>query len=164
MPKRIGNVVAALTAAGGIMSSQGFESMAAASEGGGVGARAKVVIAIPRVLVLRLADHPLAIDITTEDIARGEIIVRGPRARIIANGRDGYRLSADMTVSPFSGVEIDGLPVPVHIQAGLVASVAIRGGGHEGPESRKLEYRLRIPRGALPGRYRWPISLSVQEP
>jgi len=36
---------------------------------------------------MRLANHPATVDITSEDIARGEIVVRGAWAQVIANVR-----------------------------------------------------------------------------
>ena len=146
------------------MGAHAAESTAPLPGASSAGARVHIAITIPHVLAMRLANHPATIDITSEDIARGEIVVRGPSAQIIANVRDGYRLRADLAPSPFAEVQIDGFDARVRADLGFTTIEAMPNSGYAGSPSRTLEYRLKISGDAHPGRYRWPIALSVQDP
>ena len=157
-------VLAMLSAIACVMSAHAVESVASAPTGRSASAKVRIAVTIPRILAMRFANHPATVDITSEDIARGEIIVRGARAQVIANVRGGYRLRANLASSPFAEAQIDGFEVRVHARPGITTLAAMPNAAYGSPEPRALEYRLKISGDALPGRYRWPVALSVQDP
>ena len=160
----IAKVLATLTAVVGIVSAHAVEPTAPASDGTSVSGRVKMAIVIPHLLTMRLANHPATIDITSEDIALGEIVVRGSSAQIIANDRGGYRLRAELAVSPFAEVEIIGFDANVRAHSGFTDIEAAPDSPRPYSQSRALEYRLKISSDVQPGRYRWPIAVSVLTP
>lgn len=110
---------------------------------------------------MRLLGHPSTIVLGEGDVAKGEIVVQGGRLDVRANGRDGYVLRAELAGANFEQVVISGLEAPITAKAdeGYAARLP---SAHR--ETAELEYRLRLRRGISPGRYAWPVSLTVQEP
>jgi hypothetical protein len=121
-------------------------------------------IRVPRVLQMRFLEHPASVIVTAADILRGEIVVRGPRLDIVANQRSGFLLRAQLLDRAFSGMRLLGLAREV--QADSEASVTAFPSmvGEARPEAQGVEYRLRLAPDAAPGRYSWPVSLTIQDP
>ena len=118
-------------------------------------------LTVPRVMALQLDAHPTRVHVTPEDVARGEVVVRGPRVRIAANDRNGFLLRAELRGDTFSGFAVDGLPAPVGCEcASAVAPMRVAGNRL----STEVAYRLRLASNAAPGVYGWPVTLSLQDP
>jgi hypothetical protein len=140
-----------------------------ADAGSGTGARAArasidIAIAIPRVMQMRLLSHPAAIDVTAEDIARGSITVSGPSIDLVVNDRAGYNLRAELVNAIFIAVRIAGLPA--NVQAWSAPAVVRMPSmvGRARPQPMPVAYELQLASDAAPGRYSWPVALSLQEP
>jgi hypothetical protein len=143
-----------------------FGASGAASGAAGLAARASIDVAIhvPRVMQMRLLAHPAALDITAEDIARGSITVSGPRIDLLVNDRAGYNLRAELVNAVFTAVRIAGLPR--NVQASAAPSVVRMPSmvGRPRPQPMAVADELQLASDAVPGRYSWPVALSLQEP
>ena len=118
-------------------------------------------VVIPRVMALEMRGHPALVRVTAEDVARGEVVVQGAQLDITANGRAGFVLRAELNDAAFGGVAIDGLPAALACDC-TAAHASMRAPGHR--LSARVRYRLRLADHATPGEYRWPVTLSLQEP
>ena len=118
-------------------------------------------VRIPRVLALEMEGHPARVRVTEADVARGEVVVHGPRVRIAANDRDGFVLRAQLATGPFGGFEVGGLPAALACECDA-AHAAMRVPGNRLEAA--VAYRLRLAAHASPGVYRWPLTLSLQDP
>ena len=119
-------------------------------------------IRIPRIAKLTLVDHPRSVTISAEDIARGHLLVAGARIGIVSNDRRGVILRAGLLGTAVEAVELAGLGSTVEVAAGgtsiaLAPAVA-------GSVLLPAEYRMRLSRIATPGTYRWPVTLSIEDP
>lgn len=121
-------------------------------------------IGVPKVMQLRLVGHPLALEVTAEDVARGEITVSGSALDLLVNDRLGYVLRAEILGAVFTAVRINGLAAPVVVtrDAALLRMPTMV--GRPKPAPMPVEYRLQLAADAVPGRYAWPVSLTIQEP
>jgi hypothetical protein len=122
------------------------------------------VINVPRVLKLELLDHPRTLEVSAQDVALGHVTVRGLRLDIRANDRGGYRLRAQLNGGAFEGVEVLGLDAPLAAgrEGAVVRMPPQASEGRAAP--RAVEYIFRLERGAQPGVYRWPVTLSLESP
>ena len=133
---------------------------------GALAARASIdiAIAVPRVMQMRLLGHPAMLDVTPEDIARGSITVSGPSIDLIVNDRAGYNLRAELVNAVFSAVRIAGLPASVQASAAPAIVHMPSMVGRPRPQAMPVAYELQLASDAVPGRYPWPVALSLQEP
>jgi hypothetical protein len=143
-----------------------FAAEALATGPGATSARAEVrfAIKVPRVLRMEELDHPSEVTVLDQDVARGEVVVRGPSLRFVSNNRSGHVLRARLHGNSFSGLEIVGLPALLAFDgaSGATAMSARPGAGATG--AYRIEYRLRLAPGARAGRYAWPVALELQNP
>ena len=137
----------------------------AASGRGALSASASIDlrVIVPQTLELRTLDQPATIEVTPADAASGEMVVGGPRLALISNDRRGYRIEAALR-GPFSEATIEGLVAPLHVDraGGRVMMPSMV--GQRRPEPLPLRLRLRLKEGTTPGRYPWPVALSIQSP
>ena len=110
-------------------------------------------IKVPRVALLRLLNHPTSIDVTADDIARGKVVVSGASLDLIVNNPLGYVLRADLMNAMFTAARIVNLPSRMATMVGKPRPAAI-----------PVEYELSLAPDAQPGRYAWPVALSLQDP
>lgn len=122
----------------------------------------RLAIHIPRIHTLVLRDHPRFVSISAEDIARGHVLVTGPRIGIVSNDRRGVILRAGLLGSVVEAVELVGLGAPV-VVAGDGTSIAL-GPAAGATRSLPVRYRMRLSTLASPGTYRWPVMLSIEDP
>jgi hypothetical protein len=136
----------------------------ALSGAGGLAARASVdfSLAVPRVMQMRLLGHPVALDVTAEDIARGSITVSGPRLDLLVNDRLGFVLRADIVNAMFTAAKIVGLPSPLTATAAGATLHIASMVGRPKPQPVAVEYELTLAPDAQPGRYSWPVALTLQ--
>jgi hypothetical protein len=148
------------------LSSAALAASDAASGAAALATRASidVSITVPRVMQMRLLGHPAALDITADDIARGSVTVSGPSLDLLVNDRLGYVLRAQLVNAVFTAVRIAGLPSPLiaTTQEGSVHMPSMA--GRPKPQPVAVEYELRLAPDAAPGRYAWPVALSLQQP
>ena len=121
--------------------------------GGAARARVDFTITIPAIARLKLLNHPEAIDVTAEDIARGTLRVTGAALDLLVNNPRGYSLRADVANVAFTAARIVNLPVTMPSMVGKPRPAPVQ-----------VEYELAIAPAAQPGRYAWPVSLSIQSP
>lgn len=121
-------------------------------------------VKIPRVLSMRLVDHPSSVTVSEQDVARREIVVRGARVDIAANHRNGYVLHAQLVGEAFTGLEFAGLERTLRSDGGLIVVPMPSTAGRPRSEPRPVEYRLLLAAHTTPGTYAWPVALSIQEP
>ncbi|APV51368.1 hypothetical protein BWI17_17735 [Betaproteobacteria bacterium GR16-43] len=139
---------------------------ASATSGGSsprASAAVRLAVVIPRVLQLRLLDHPNAIDISAEDVARGYVVIQGPRIDILANLRGGFLLRAELRDPAFTEMELVGLEVSVRAGAFPQATRLPSNAGAPRREPAAVAYRLRLAPSASVGRHAWPVALTVQD-
>jgi hypothetical protein len=140
-------------------------AMAAGATASGSGALSvdatiDIQVRVPEVMRLAFMDHPATLHITAEDSARGEVSVEGARILLLANTSRGFSLLTELAAD-FSAAFIDGLAVPVHATPGSGSVPMPSMVGRPRPVARLVQYRFRFPRGLAPGRYPWPLALSV---
>ena len=109
-------------------------------------------VAVPRVLMLKVEAQPEAVVVTADDVARGEVVVRGARVLVLSNDRRGYRLAAESMHPAFSAVEVHGL------------SADLPSASRSPAQAVPVEFRLKLSPSAIPGEYRWPLRLGVSHP
>ena len=133
---------------------------------GTLAARASIdfAIAVPRMMQMRLISHPATLDVTAEDIARGTITVSGPSIDLLVNDRTGYNLRAELVSAVFTAVRIAGLPATVQATAAPAIVRMPSMVGRPRPQPIPVAYELQLASDAVPGRYSWPVALSLQEP
>ena len=133
---------------------------------GSLAARAAIDVSltVPRVMQMRLLSHPAALDVTPEDIARGSITVSGPHLDLLVNDRLGFLLRAEVVNAVFTAAKIVGLPSPLTAtSAGATLRMASMVGRPK-PQPVAVDYELQLASDAVPGRYAWPVALTLQEP
>lgn len=135
------------------------------SGAGEVKARASLdfALSVPRLMQLRLLGHPAALDITAEDIARGSVTVSGPHLDLLVNDRTGFTLRAELVSAMFSAARIVGLSSPVIATAAGASLHMASMVGRPKPQPIAVDYELTLAADAVPGRYSWPVALSLQE-
>lgn len=143
-----------------------FAASETASGAGSIAARASIDVSInvPRVMQMRLLGHPAALDITAEDVARGSITVNGATIDLLVNDRSGYNLRAELLNAVFTAVRVSGLPAAVQAVGGAAVVRMPTMVGRPRPQPMAVAYELQLAADAQPGRYAWPVALSLQEP
>lgn len=126
-------------------------------------ARIDLRIDIPRVLEMRLIDHPATVVVTADDAAHGEVVVSGPRVDVVANDRRGYWIDASLS-GPFEGATVEGLPARIEVDRSGGRALMPSMVGLPRPDPYRVRYRLRLRQGTAPGSYRWPVALSIESP
>ncbi|HET9653130.1 MAG TPA: hypothetical protein VFP36_13100 [Usitatibacter sp.] len=157
----LGVLLAAATVA--LPSSGAFAASDGAASAGRASASIDFTIRVPHVMQMRLLAHPAAIDVTAEDVARGRIRVTGPALDVLVNDRLGYLIRAELAAGAFSAVRISGLSsTVVATQAGALIRMASMV-GRPRPDPMPVEYELELAPDAQPGRYAWPVTLTLQQ-
>ena len=141
---------------------------AASAVATGSGAKASAsldfTISVPHVMQLRLLGHPAAIDVTADDIARGSITVSGAQLDLLVNDRDGYVIRAQLGNPVFAAARVLGLPGELVVGAQSATLRMASMVGRPRPAPMPVSYELQISPGATPGRYSWPVALSLEQP
>ena len=143
-----------------------YAASEAATGAGTLAARASIdfSLSVPRVMQMRLLGHPAALDVTAEDIARGSITVSGPRLDLLVNDRLGFVLRAQVVNAVFTAAKIAGFATPLTATAAGASLRMASMVGRPRPQPVAVEYELQLAADAVPGRYSWPVALSLQEP
>jgi len=156
----------AAIAAGLILPAQvAMASSDAPSGAGALSARASVDISItvPRVMQMRLIAHPSVLEVTAEDVAAGKVTITGPSVDLHVNDRNGYVVRAEIVNGAFAALRIAGLPAPI-VATGSVAIANMPSMvGRAKPQPYPVSYELQLSSDAVPGRYSWPVALSLQQ-
>jgi hypothetical protein len=113
---------------------------------------------------MRLLAHPAMLDVTSDDIARGSITVSGPSIDLVVNDRAGYNLHSELMNAVFTAVRIAGLPASVQASAAPAVVHMPSMVGRPRPQAIPVAYELQLASDAVPGRYPWPVALSLQQP
>lgn len=132
----------------------------------GLTARASidVQITVPRVAKLQLLGHPSSIAVTSEDIARGHVMVSGASIDLVVNDPHGYELKTELRDANFTAVHIAGLPAQVVATNDAPVTHMPSMVGRPRPRPASVEYELDLAPTAQPGTYAWPVALSLQTP
>ncbi len=138
-----------------------------ASVGAGRAARASAAIdlrvVVPKMIELRLLDHPRTVRVSAADAAKGRVVVSGARIVLLSNARSGYEVQAALQ-GPFTEAAIEGLPQPVRVDSSGARVPMPTMVGQPRPQPFRVVYRLQLRQGTPPGTYPWPVSLSLQAP
>lgn len=113
---------------------------------------------------MRLLGHPASLDVSADDIARGSITVSGATVDLLVNDRSGYNLRAEIVNAVFTAVRISGLPAAMQAIGGPTVARMPSMVGRPRPQPMAVAYELQLAPDAQPGRYAWPVALSLQEP
>lgn len=141
----------------------GALAASAVADGGSVRSSLDFQVSVPRVMQMTLLAHPTSVEVTADDIARGSITVRGPAVDLLVNDRMGFAIRADISGAAFDAVKISGLASPVvATQQGATIHMASMVGRAK-PTPMPVQYELQLAPGAQPGRYTWPVTLSLQQ-
>jgi hypothetical protein len=137
----------------------------AVSGPGTLSARASVDISItvPRVMQMRLIAHPAVLEVTAEDVAAGKVTVSGPSVDLFVNDRLGYVVRAEIVNAAFAAVRIAGLPAPLVATGAATTAHMPSMVGRARPQPYPVSYELQLSSDAAPGRYSWPVALSLQQ-
>lgn len=163
------SAVSAVVALGAGMLASSPAAHAASSVANGTGslnasASIDFSISVPHVMQLKLLGHPAAIDITAEDIARGSVTVTGAALDLLVNDRAGYVIRAQLANGIFSAAKVLGLPgaLVASADSGTLRMASMVGRPRPAPMA--VSYELDLAPGAQPGRYTWPVALSLEQP
>ena len=163
---RLRGAFALLAVAAGLATGQAWSASALGGGREALKASASIdfAVTVPRVLTLRLLDHPPFIDVSEEDVARGNVRVTGARLEVVVNDPAGYAIRAELSGPAFDAVRIGGLSSErlVGSQGATIAMPSMVGRAR--PRPMHVSYELRLAPGAKPGRYHWPVVLSLQQP
>ncbi|HUL56564.1 MAG TPA: hypothetical protein VLT60_06170 [Usitatibacter sp.] len=132
--------------------------------GGAAGSSLDFSLVVPRVLQLRELSRPASIDISSDDVARGKVVVGGALLDLLANDPGGYVIRARVVNAVVSAVSIVGLPGPL---VATSASATLRMAtmvGRPKPAPVPVQYELQLSPDAAPGRYAWPVALTLENP
>lgn len=141
----------------------GALAASAVADGGGVRSSLDFQVSVPRVMQMKLLAHPTSVEVTADDIARGSITISGPAVDLLVNDRMGFAIRADLAGGAFDAVRISGLASPVvATQQGATIHMASMAGRAK-PAPMPVRYELQLAPGAQPGRYTWPVTLSLQQ-
>lgn len=123
-----------------------------------------ISVKVPKVMRLRLIGHPEAIEVTDADVRQGRMTVVGPSLDMVANDRRGYLLQAQLYSAVFTAVRIAQLQSECAPNADgcTVRMPSMAGKSKPGPMP--VTYELQLAADAMPGRYAWPVMLSMQDP
>jgi hypothetical protein len=149
----------ALWAACGASASQGSATGSAPA----ASAALRLAIQIPRLLHLRVLGQPERLVVTAQDAERGYVVARG-LVEVLSTHRHGYAVNAMLAQGPVTEADLEGLAQPLRVDAGGARVAMPPMVGKPRPEPYAVEYRLRLAPGTAAGSYRWPVSLSIQEP
>lgn len=123
-----------------------------------------VSIVIPTVMQLKQLAHPATLDISTDDIARGRVTITGTQLDLLVNDPVGYVIRARVVNAMFSAVSIAGLPQPL-VASSLSATLRMASMvGRPRPAPVPVQYELALSPSATPGRYSWPVALTLEKP
>ena len=120
-------------------------------------------ISVPHVMQLRLLGHPSTLDITADDIARGSITVSGASLDLLVNDRAGYVIRAQLANGIFTAAKVLGLPgtLVAAADSGTLRMASMVGRPRPAPMA--VSYELQLAPGTQPGRYSWPVALSLEQ-
>ncbi len=123
-----------------------------------------VSIVIPSVMRLRQLAHPATLDISADDIARGSVTIAGPQLDLLVNDPLGYVIRARVVNAMFAAVSIAGLPGPLVATpiSGTLRMASMV--GRPKPAPLPVQYELQLSPDATPGRYQWPVALTLEKP
>ena len=112
---------------------------------------------------MRLIAHPSVLEVTAEDVAAGKVTITGPSVDLHVNDRFGYVVRAEIVNAAFAALRISGLPAPI-VATGPVAIANMPSMvGRAKPQPYPVSYELQLSSDAVPGRYSWPVALSLQQ-
>lgn len=134
--------------------------VAAMAEQPAAGARSTVnlVVRIPVVARMHTLSQGEAVTVTAADIQRGFVEVpAGSRFELVANSAHTVHFAAQGAW--FSAVKVSGLGGDLML--GPTGGEFLQPLRLAGPEIHQLNYRFDLSPQAVPGRYAWPLSLSV---
>jgi len=104
---------------------------------------------------------PPAIDVSSNDVARGYVeVASATQLDVQSNSRQGYVLNVSPRTNMFSQVQVRGLDSRVELGADGGAIVQ-RWSQDERRTSLSLTYRFVLQQGVQPGNYPWPIQFDI---
>jgi hypothetical protein len=111
---------------------------------------------------LNLEHQQMQLTVTPDDVARGYAEVpAASRFAVTTNNRTGYALTFQPYAGIFRSVAIHGLGLSVEFGAG--GGTVTQSGAENGVVRTLFElgYRFYLAEGVQPGRYFWPLGVSV---
>lgn len=121
-------------------------------------ASVSLTVRIPVAVQLRSISQGDAVTITAADIQKGFVEVpAGSRFELVANSPHTMHFAAQG--SWFRAVRVSGLGGDLTL--GATGGEFLQTHGLPNRETHELDYRFELSPGALPGRYAWPLTLSV---
>jgi len=101
------------------------------------------------------------IQVTSEDIARGAVEVRGgSRLVMTVDSPTGYALDISSRGKLFTAIRIDGAGSTAEL--GAAGGTVVQREGRIGRRVIALNYRFILAPDAIPGTYAWPLDLAVR--
>ena len=127
-------------------------------------AQVDFAITVPRVLELRLDGVPTTLEVTADDVGRGRVRVSGSRILLVSNDPRGVTLRAVLLHPAFRAVHIVGLRAAFDATRDQSTALQPSSVGRPRPGAVDVAYEIELGDGAQPGRYAWPVALSLQQP
>ncbi|OPY78068.1 MAG: hypothetical protein A4E65_02451 [Syntrophorhabdus sp. PtaU1.Bin153] len=101
-----------------------------------------------------------SIVLTDDHVRNGYIdLLNATRLAVSSNDRSGYLLVFDGLGWPFRGVHVFGLLKDIHMES---SSISVYQPFCEDAPTMELSYRFKLSDDAEPGKYGWPLSISLQ--
>lgn len=102
---------------------------------------------------------PESVTITPDDVAAGQVDVRGIRLVVKSNDPIGYVIAFRLRTADFQHVEVRGLEEQLRLGKG--GGFAIRHLERIAFETYDLSYRITLPPNTAPGTYAFPVDVTA---
>jgi hypothetical protein len=104
-----------------------------------------------------------ALEISEEDVRRGEIYVReGSRLIVVTWSSGGYAADFSSNGTPFRSVRVEGIGHAVEL--GAAGGTVVEPDASAGRHAITVDYHFALAPDTKPGTYAWPLQMAVRRP
>lgn len=120
-------------------------------------AHLRVTATVLPYVAVRMVSHPVHVEVTKEDVARGFLEAVPLGIQVKSNSRDAYELMFERHGEHFSAASIEGLGSRLQV----VSRSAITWRPASLHSALDFRVRLQLAPNLAPGRYPWPLQFSL---
>lgn len=120
-------------------------------------AHLRVTVTVLPYVAVRMVSHPVHVEVTKEDVARGFLEAVPLGIQVKSNSRDAYELMFERHGEHFSAASIEGLGSRLQV----VSRSAITWRPASLHSALDFRVRLQLAPNLAPGRYPWPLQFSL---
>lgn len=120
-------------------------------------AQLRVTATVLPYVAVRMVSHPVHVEVTKEDVARGYLEAVPLGIQVRSNSRDAYELMFERHGEHFSAASIEGLGSRLQV----VSRSALTWRPGSPHSALDFRVRLQLAPNLAPGRYPWPLQFSI---